>query len=236
MSLIKDLLFICSFFFVISVLAGLIGACAYVVHSRKSQQKVEFRVLLSVIFGDFFFPRGKIARPVCIFIAVIGLINIILGFCLKSRQIGDFYELPSYTEDYEAALRVNHTVIDCIARVEHSGGNYFIDRLYLPFDHTRDIDIEYDAKSGSSFFCLGDNDSECLITLIKPATVISRANLAAEDIVSFGPYCASVYSSVYHLRGCPYTSGISSYSLRYFPDRDVAEVLGFAPCSKCNFY
>ena len=66
MSLIKDLLFICSFFFVISVLAGLIGACAYVVHSRKSQQKVEFRVLLSVIFGDFFFPRGKIARPVCI--------------------------------------------------------------------------------------------------------------------------------------------------------------------------
>ena len=236
MKFIKAVLNLCSIFLFLFSFLSVGAAISYVRSCSKSKIKLTLRGILGAAFGERIYPKSHKARLVCAFIAFAGFVNVMLGLSLASRRIGDFYELPSYTEDYEASLRVNHTVIDCIARVKHSDGNYFIDRLYLPFDHTRDIDIEYDAKRGSSFFCFGDNDSECQITLIKPATVISRANLAAEDIVSFGPYCASVYSSVYHLRGCPYTSGISSYSLRYFPDRDVAEVLGFVPCSKCNFY
>lgn len=170
-----------------------------------------------------------------ILIAIIaGFFNIFLSSFFASTKIGSFYEKSSYTEHYESYVYADDKPIFCIATVYKDGATYSISEISMPYGKSQYVDDIYDPDDKNSIIYLGDNGWRCKITLKEPASSTSYTALKNEVVSSYGEFCGSKYSDIYHFDKCGYVKNIKSKNLVYFETEKEAEILGYQMCSVCR--
>lgn len=179
------------------------------------------------------FPGGPIVWILVSVISIAGLINITLESALSSTEIGSFYELPEYYEDYEATLFVYEKPIFCIASVCKEDSSYTAYNLLLPYGSSVEIEGLYDPELGCFHLELGEHYHYCKLEIGVPATSTSFELLSHITVSDSGDFCGSRISKTYHLLDCPHVKSISPENFIYFESDAEADVLGYLFCLDC---
>lgn len=167
---------------------------------------------------------------------VIGTINVPIWYFCSNNRIGAPYEREVYTQDYEAALDTGDQRIFCIATITKNENDYFIDKVKLPYGKSIVTCEEYNPKLNQVSLYLSDNDCECTLSLKSMADKDSYSQLQHTVLTTYGEFCASKKSDIYHYNTCRYVSKIAEDQLVYFDSKKDAEILGFNLCSVCMLH
>lgn len=185
---------------------------------------------------------GSTMIDVVVLTFLVGAINIVCSTVFSSTQIGAFYEKSSYSECYEATLYVDNKPIFCLVDMskeqeESNSGMrdfYYLSKIYLPYGKSQFIDDGgYDPTSDTNFFYLGEESILCNVVLHSPASNDSYEKLLYEVIASYGEFCGSRKSDIFHFVFCNYVDSISPENLVFFESEAEAHVLGYTMCDFC---
>lgn len=172
-----------------------------------------------------------IILPIIIFS---GGVNYVMAEFFAKEEIGAFYEKPEYIVDYSANIDLNGHSVFCIATIERLSGDYWIERIELPYNHVAYTGEEYYPYDDSPSILIGEEEWYCDITLEGVANDAAYERLQTEDLPSDGKFCASKESNIYHLPNCQYAKNIKKNNLIHFQNECEADVFGYTMCSVCG--
>lgn len=189
---------------------------------------------------------GKLLKIVFVFCVLVGGVNLLLSNLYSNTKMGSLYEASEYDASYEALIYINGTPSFCIADIsrrvdyeEDARGNYereynyWIEEIHLPYGNTEYIGDIYYPDDDINTYSLGEWGYSCDLVLREPVTDISYKLLEAEIVSSYGDFCGSRNSTIYHLLDCPTARNISDSNYIYFSDIIEADILGYSACKLC---
>lgn len=172
------------------------------------------------------------------------LVVLIISICF-------IFSLSSCAENpksgvYEAYLTIDsagdeeYGAIFCIIDAEVESGQWFINKIYLPFDKTcTEISTSNnDVRNNELSVFLGWDgvSADIMLNTRHPADEKSEKKLKNSRIVNHGWISALITDTVYHYSGCPiYNDETVPHDQKiYFNTSEEARAFGYEPCPRCG--